>query len=385
MSEIIGSLFGVTADQYQRNRDLEKDRLAFQLAQADLGTQSSFLLQSGARGLGNVIGRALGGEDPELQRISRRQQIMGMIDPSQPETFEMAAQAALEGGDQQLAFGLRTERANYERKVLESDALIFQRMKEKETLAPEKVRVAQAVAELAGVPGSPEYDAAYRKALVPTEEPTTQVVETAAGQILIDKFTGKVIANLGPSPDRSSRTNITTEVKQAPDIAAAISAFDKTVLPYRETYNSTENAQRLLNEASKSKNSQAFEAARTILAKAIGENKLSNEDIRRTGIDPRLVQGALDWVNKKIEGVPNEDIIKQMYAVSTALRNKSADRINEQANRAQEAAKASNFKGDLQLYFPKISVNTPPTKGGGAYDDAAKEARYQEYKRQKGQ
>lgn len=119
MSEIIGSLFGVTADQYQRNRDLEQDRRAFELAQADLGTQSSFLLQSGARGLGNIIGRALGGEDPELQRISRRQQIMGMIDPAQPETFEMAAQAALESGDQQLAFGLRTEGSKYAQDALE--------------------------------------------------------------------------------------------------------------------------------------------------------------------------------------------------------------------------------------------------------------------------
>jgi len=132
MSEIIGSLFGVTADQYQRNRDLEQDRLAFQLAQADPDTYTNFLAQSGGRGLGNAIGRALGGEDPELQRISRRQQIMGMIDPNQPETFEMAAQAALEGGDQQLAFGLRMEGANYERKRLESDALIFQRRKENE-------------------------------------------------------------------------------------------------------------------------------------------------------------------------------------------------------------------------------------------------------------
>jgi len=119
MSEIIGSLFGVTADQYQRNRELEQDRMAFQLAQADLGTQSRFLLQSGARGLGNVIGRALGGEDPDLQQISRRQQILGTIDPSRPETFEMAAQAALEGGDQQLAFGLRTEGSKYAQDALE--------------------------------------------------------------------------------------------------------------------------------------------------------------------------------------------------------------------------------------------------------------------------
>ena len=119
MSEIIGSLFGVTADQYQRNRDLEQDRLAFQLAQADPDTYTNFLAQSGGRGLGNIIGRALGGEDPELQRISRRQQIMGMIDPAQPETFEMAAQAALESGQPELAFGLRTEAGKYEQDALQ--------------------------------------------------------------------------------------------------------------------------------------------------------------------------------------------------------------------------------------------------------------------------
>jgi len=214
MSEIIGSLFGVTADQYERNRQLEQDRLAFQLAQADPDTYTNFLAQSGGRGLGNIIGRALGGEDPELQRISRRQQIMGMIDPNQPETFEMAAQAALEGGDQQLAFGLRMEGANYERKRLESDALIFQRMKEKEALAPEKVRVAQAVAERAGPVGSPEYNAAYDAYLNPAKPIETQVVETATGQILINKATGEVLANLGKSPDRSTRVN--TEVKLPP-------------------------------------------------------------------------------------------------------------------------------------------------------------------------
>lgn len=165
MSEIIGSLFGVTADQYERNRELEQDKLAFQLAQANSRTRASFLLQSGARGLGNVIGRALGGEDPELRRISRRNQILGTIDPSRPETFEMAAQAALESDQPDLAFGLRAEAEANKRKVLESDALIFQRMKEKEVLAPNEVRLAQATAALEGAPGSPEYDAAYKAAL----------------------------------------------------------------------------------------------------------------------------------------------------------------------------------------------------------------------------
>lgn len=119
MSEITRSLFGVTADQYQRNRELEQDKLAFQLAQADPDTFTNFLAQSGGRGLGNIIGRALGGEDPELRRISRRDQILGTIDPSRPETFEMAAQAALESDQPDLAFGLRAEGSKYAQNALE--------------------------------------------------------------------------------------------------------------------------------------------------------------------------------------------------------------------------------------------------------------------------
>jgi hypothetical protein len=401
MSEIIGSLFGVTADQYERNRQLEQDRMAFELAQADLGTQSSYLLQSGARGLGNVIGRALGGEDPELQRISQRQQMAQGIDFNDPDSLLQAAQQANQMGDSQAAQELYTR----SQQVAQAQATLGKTQAETQKALRERagadplqqlIRTGKYTPESVGVfaeSGNPADLTAVDKLTKPTSDFVAKAMEFGFGEKssyggYTPEQVGRVNAALleeGIKQKAAGAARNTTEIKQTPDITAAIGAFDKLVAPYRETYNSTENAQQLLNEASKSKNSQAFEAARTILAKAIGENKLSNEDIRRTGIDPRLVQGALDWVNKKIEGVPNEDIIKQMYAVSTALRNKSASRINEQADRAQEAAKASNFKGNLQLYFPKISVNIPPTKGGGAYDDAAKEARYQEYKRKQGQ
>lgn len=126
---IVGGLFGIMPEDVVAQRMAALD----QQAQAFARMSSDEAYKTLGYKAGNLVGQGLFGvNDLELQRISRRQQIMGMINPSRPETFEMAAQAALEGGDGELAFGLRTERANYDRKVLESNALIAQRTRENE-------------------------------------------------------------------------------------------------------------------------------------------------------------------------------------------------------------------------------------------------------------
>jgi hypothetical protein len=51
----------------------------------------------------------LGGVDPQLQKITQRQQLLGMIDPSNPDSFVTAINAALQTGDQEAAFLLRNE------------------------------------------------------------------------------------------------------------------------------------------------------------------------------------------------------------------------------------------------------------------------------------
>jgi hypothetical protein len=45
--------------------------------------------------LGGAIGGALGGEDPQLKLISQRQQILGMIDPTNPDSFAQGIQDGL--------------------------------------------------------------------------------------------------------------------------------------------------------------------------------------------------------------------------------------------------------------------------------------------------
>jgi hypothetical protein len=100
----------------------------------------------------------------------------------------------------------------------------------------------------------------------------------------------------------------------------------------------------------------------------VGESKLSNEDIRRTGVDPRLVQGALDWVNKKIEGVPNADIQKQLYVLGSVLENSASSRYDAKVNRYRGAATASNFPGNPSTYFPTAAERTGGANAPKAVD-----------------
>lgn len=109
MAEIVGSLFGITADQYERNLAAEDEKRAIQMANLAPGARGAAMIQTGAAGLGRGIGRLLGAQDPQLQLISARNQILGMIDPNRPETFDQGVQMALQSGDQQLAYGLRLE------------------------------------------------------------------------------------------------------------------------------------------------------------------------------------------------------------------------------------------------------------------------------------
>jgi len=112
-------LFGVSAERFQQERDAAAEAQALQYARLSPIEKASLGVQRGAYGLAGALGGALGGTDPELQRRTQAQQILGMIDPLKPETFDMAAQIAADRGDQQLAFGLRLEGDKYKQQAQE--------------------------------------------------------------------------------------------------------------------------------------------------------------------------------------------------------------------------------------------------------------------------
>ena len=123
MAEIVGSLFGITADQYERNLAAQDQARAIQMANLAPGVRGAAMIQAGAAGLGRGIGNLLGAQDPQLQLISARNQVARQIDPSNPESFMSAAQMLAQMGDTQGATAL----ADAGRKAQSELALITQR------------------------------------------------------------------------------------------------------------------------------------------------------------------------------------------------------------------------------------------------------------------
>ena len=154
MASIMDTLFGVSAERFQQERDAAAEAQALQYARLSPIEKASLGVQRGAYGLAGALGGALGGQDPELQRRTQAQQILGMIDPSKPETFFVAAQLAADRGDQQLAFGLRLEGDKYRQQKLIRDDEAARRLREKTAL--DQQTAARTIAQSAYQPGTPE-------------------------------------------------------------------------------------------------------------------------------------------------------------------------------------------------------------------------------------
>jgi hypothetical protein len=123
MAEIVQSLFGVTPESYQQAQQQRADAQALQFAQLSPFQQANFAIGRGANMLGGAIGGALGGQDPELQRATMRQQIARQLNPGDPASIQQAIAMLQQSGDAEGAMMLQGEY----RKLQESGALIAQR------------------------------------------------------------------------------------------------------------------------------------------------------------------------------------------------------------------------------------------------------------------
>ena len=360
MAEVVNSLFGITPESLQAQRDAALQTQALQYAQLDPFQRATASIYAGANKLGGAIGGMLGAQDPELARVQQRQEMLGSLDLTSPESLKQGIQTAMQNRDYQLVnelTGRYQQRVAADLAARKTESEITKNLREKEGADPVQQLIRTGKYTVASV-------ADYQKSgqisdLVPIDpnEPTA-LSETKEGIFLINKKTGTKIARIGDAPERGTKLSVNPEIKMPPDIVNAVNAADKATEKEVVMLESAKLAKQLINETAKSNNSQTWEAARTTIAKAVGENKLSNEDIRRTGVDPRLVQGALDWVNKKIEGVPNADIQKQLYTLGSVLENNASARYNTKIDRFRKAADAAKFPGNPSTYFPTAAERT---------------------------
>ena len=159
-SEILG-LF-TTPEQYQQAQQQEQQAQAIQFANLNPMAQANYGTFLAGQKLGGAIGGALGGEDPQLQLIARRQQLLSQLDQSDPTSFARVAKMASDAGDQELAFGI----ANAGR---EAAVKIAQANKEKQLAVNPDILKSQTSAQIQDnidqyklLPPSPERDRAIK-------------------------------------------------------------------------------------------------------------------------------------------------------------------------------------------------------------------------------
>jgi len=104
-TDIVGSLFGVTPELYQEQRDQMARQRAMQLARLDPLEQASYGAARAGQQLGGAFASAMGVEDPQMRLISQRNALARQFDVSTPEGLAQYGQALQQAGDTQGALG----------------------------------------------------------------------------------------------------------------------------------------------------------------------------------------------------------------------------------------------------------------------------------------
>lgn len=378
-TDIVGGLFGITPQGYER----QQYEQALREGQS-FGTPEG--LYASAAQLGRGIGGALGAVDPTLQKISAFQNLSSQADLSTPEGYVNFGKQLLASGDTQrgmaaiqMGQSMAKDVAETTQRYAASGKAMAEAQKIQLDYSDEQVakNTAKSALQAQGVDAT-QIDAIInnkdaRTSFLKDIQEKTQTVEANGRVFLISKRDGTKIADLGIAPERGTKVTM-PEIKLPTDINALARGYEEAIKDDVNVKNLSFNAKGLINQAATSNNPSAWEAARTQVAKAVGEGKLSNEDIARTGVDPTLIGGVRDWIDKKVTGVPDQKTQQALYVVASYLEKNASQRIAEKRNNRVAMAKQVNPSVDAAAMFPDYSgaapaVGAAPAAGTGKVVD----------------
>ena len=380
---IVRGLFGLTPQAYER----QQYEQALKEGQT-FGTPQG--LYASAAQLGRGIGGALGAVDPTLQKISAFQNLSSQADLSTPEGYVNFGKQLLSSGDTQrgmaaiqMGQSMAKDVAETTQRYAASGKAMAEAQKIQLDYSDEQVakNTAKSALQAQGVDAT-QIDAIInnkdaRTSFLKDIQEKTQTVEANGRVFLISKRDGTKIADLGIAPERGTKVTM-PEIKLPTDINALARGYEEAIKDDVNVKNLSFNAKGLINQAATSNNPSAWEAARTQVAKAVGEGKLSNEDIARTGVDPTLIGGVRDWIEKKVGGVPDQKTQQALYVVASYLEKNASQRIAEKRNNRVAMAKQVNPSVDAAAMFPDYSGAAPAV--GAAPAAAAGTGKVVDYK-----
>lgn len=361
------SLFGATPEALQQQRAASLNQEAAQYAQMDPFQRASFGIYKGANQLGGAVGGMLGGQDPQMIQMQKRQQLLQGVDTTNPRSLMEAAQRASQGGDypaaQELAAraqalvkaGLEGQKTTADIAASEATAagkaFDMSPTGRAETLAKNGKFTSESIAKYVAGEGN----------LVPIDNLTKPTADFAAKAVELGygqkpqygQYSPTEVAainsallqeELSKKKAGAPKTNFTLPgVKAAGDVVGLREGIQKITKPYQDSIDSADDAISLADMAMATNNFASVATLSRSLAKASGEVQLSKNDVAAYGIDPSLIGSVSDTVSRLSKGRPTIDTLKQLRQLAVAIKAKNEGRLAIEEGQLKDTARVSEL------------------------------------------
>ncbi len=168
MADVMNSLFGMTPESIQRQRDNELQARALQFAQLSPQQAAQMAFYTAGSRLGDVGAGLLGAQDPELQKATTLQALLKDVDPNSAEGLSTLARTLAQQG-----FGKEADRAAQQALAMrEKESVITKNMRERAAADPFQQFLRSAVGKV-----TPESLAKYQQTGNPSDLDWTEKPE----------------------------------------------------------------------------------------------------------------------------------------------------------------------------------------------------------------
>jgi hypothetical protein len=99
MAEVVNSLFGITPESLQAQRDQALQQEAMQYAKMDPFQRATAGIYSGASRLGGALGGMLGAQDPEMMQLTQRRSLLQQAQPVNAKGWGDLGSQLMQAGD----------------------------------------------------------------------------------------------------------------------------------------------------------------------------------------------------------------------------------------------------------------------------------------------
>lgn len=366
---IMGSLFGVTPESYQREQRMLAEREALGFAQLTPQQKVSYAGYTAGQQLGSALGGLMGVEDPELVRIRQQQQLTRGLNINDPQSIAQAAQRASDMGNTQLALQL----TNLSDQALKRQDELRQRQMALESLARSQ-QARQLISS--NLMMAPETISGQSAATVPEVDEFGNPLRSA-------------VAGYKPAEFKLDYERIAPILLQSPEGRAELEALAKTQKAAAELQEANQKALKTGAEA-RIKGAEAEFAPTTAQAEAakkvadatvaqanarfaydlaqLGVTKATwdvqniksqiGERSTKLGLDTALTNAKVTEIYANISKNLNEvpaDVRKSINeaAVAAGTNKQAAIQFNDLANRIQNAGGSYGAVGTLDEFLKK--------------------------------